>query len=91
MQQRIIKTLTDDVIGAVIQDALGSIGYNINVPTGEPGPRPTTPHNQTALYLSFKVCLVTREYYNNNRLPGFLLFKGESKDSFYYRVYYRYI
>ena len=35
--------LTDDVIGAVIQDALGSIGYNIDVPDGEPGPRPTTP------------------------------------------------
>lgn len=35
--------LTDDVIGAVIQDALGSIGYNIDVPAGEAGPRPTTP------------------------------------------------
>ena len=35
--------LTDDVIGAVIQDALGSIGYNIDVPDGEAGPRPTTP------------------------------------------------
>lgn len=35
--------LTDDVIGAVIQDALGSIGYKIDIPAGEPGPRPTTP------------------------------------------------